>query len=217
MELQALSTNLAILTAAIGIPIAAWRPFKEHQDWAGTRAKNMREQFEFSEKLMNKIAKGEIDQYSKELGMHALAGTFHVTAAEIEYIIGLRGSPRDVRAYISGRHYLDSDRVVSHRELAYKRKFESASVRKLRKGIYFCLYMLCFLGGCWPLVWPLFSYAGFSLSEMLISSVFLVPLAFLFGKESIDIGRAEALIATVSEIIPLPNSSDEPVVDSPLA
>lgn len=157
MELQVLGTALTILTAAIGIPVAAWRPFKGHQDWRGTRAKQIREQFEFSDKLMSKISKEEIDPYSKELGLHALAGTVHIEAAEIEYVISLRQSPRDLRAYISGRHYLDSDRVVSHRELAFKSRFQSALVRQWRKRGYFGLYMLCFLSACWPLVWSLLS------------------------------------------------------------
>jgi len=200
MELQVLGTVLTVLTAAIGIPLAAWRPFKEHQDWVGTRAKQMREQFEFADKLMSKISKGEIDPYSKELGLHALAGTLHIEAAEIEYVINLRQSPRDLRAYISGRHYLDSDRVVSHRELAFKSRFHAEPVRKWRKRLYFSLYMLCFLGACWPLLWPLLSRKGFSLADMLISSTALIPLAIMFGKESIDISRAEALIASVGEL-----------------
>lgn len=200
MELQMLGTALSVFTAAIGIPLAAWRLFKEHQDWAGARAKQMREQFEFADKLMSKISNGDIDPYSKELGLHALAGTLHVQAVEIEYVISLRESPRDLRAYIDGRHYLDSAKVVSHRELAFKARFKSESVRRWRKRGYFGLYMLCFLSAGWPFVWSMLSHTKYSLGEMLISFATLIPLAIIFAKESIDIDRAEALMATVSEL-----------------
>lgn len=200
MELQMLGTALTVFTAAIGIPIAAWRLFKEHQDWAGSRAKQMREQFEFSDKLMSKISKGEIDPYSKELGLHALAGTLRVPAAEIEYVIGLRQSPRDLRAYIDGRHYLDSGRVVSHRELAFKARFKSESGRRWRKRGYLGLYMLCFLSAGWPFFWSMLSHAKYSLGEMLIGFATLIPLAIIFAKESIDIDRAEALMSTVGAL-----------------
>jgi hypothetical protein len=200
MELQAAGTVIAVLTAAIGIPLAAWRPFKERQDWASARSKQMREEFDFADKFMTKLVEGSLDPFSKELGLHTLAGTMHIKAAEIEYVISLRRSPSDLRAYISGRHYLDSDRMIRHRELDYKAKFRGSATRRWRKRGFFFLYMLCFLGACWPLLWPLLSHATVRIEVLLLGSAALIPLALIFAKETIDIGRAEALMQVVEEL-----------------
>ncbi|GAB2840931.1 hypothetical protein GCM10027277_04880 [Pseudoduganella ginsengisoli] len=200
MHLQGLITAIGALTAAISIPLAAWRPFKEHQDWIGAKAKHMREQCEFAEKLLGKIAEGKIDPYSKDLGLQALAGTTYIEAAEIEFVINLRKSPRDLPAYISGRRFFDSHKILSHHELAYKTSFQSASVRCWYRRRYYALYLACFTGASSPLLWPIIFRGDFPPAVILVFSAMLIPMALIFGKEAIDIERAEALMAAADDL-----------------
>lgn len=162
------------------------------------RQGRLREEYMFAKAFFEHVqSEPNLHPFLKEKGYQAIAGDPSLTAAEIEYLLTMRNSPRALKDYVFGRKYLEHLSTAGTSQILFKKRyFKTWIVRTLAIYYYvqyFFLYLLAFS--------PLFFHgiATFFSTRtavaLAVSCAIFLPLALYSLVAGMRIVRAEKLVS----------------------
>jgi hypothetical protein len=177
--------------------IGAVSTLKLTYDWLYSRQGRIREEYKFAREFFLDMERyPKMHPFLKEKGFQAIAGDTRLAACEIEYLLGLNGSPQALRDYVLGRPYLQYFSTAGNEQISFRAKYKSHWSRLWRKICYLILYFISFAAAFTPLLMPAVramppvqALGLFAFTFMLFS-----PPSFIALRAGIRIARAEALL-----------------------
>lgn len=188
----------AILAA--GAIFAAWKVIR---DLNTNEKATLREEYKFvKEFFKDKNEQKEMNSYLREKGYAAIAGTRHVKAKEVEYLLKSTDAEYNLQDFIVSRDIFERASEENEFELKYRKSHNPRWKRVLKKTWHVLVYGFSALLALFPVSFG--GLFGLELTQIVQLSMFTIPIfglsAYSALKEYSKIKKAEKLMATFNEI-----------------
>ncbi len=162
------------------------------------RQGRLREEYKFAKAFFEHLqSEPNLHPFLKEKGYQAIAGDPTLTAAEVEYLLTMRNSPRALKDYVFGRKYLEHLSTAGNSQILFKKRYSKAWVVRTLAIYYYAQYFFLYLLAFSPLFFhgiaTLFSTR--TSVALAVSCAIFLPLALYSLVAGMRIVRAEELVS----------------------
>ncbi len=136
--------EIEIALKIIGALLASCSAGKIIYDIRTVRKSRLQEDYKFAKQFLEEIRTNpNLHPFAIEKGYQAIAGSVLLSSEEIAYLLSLKNPVQCLNDYLLSKKCLQALEMNGDLRLTYKKKYLSPKSRKLRKRMFFFVYMIC--------------------------------------------------------------------------